>query len=250
MIKNENDKTGQSFPLVKPTAANSGFFGTGNIQRIALVPASSSAPTDDQALWGAIRHRAGASSFVNFEKFIADVFCQDSNDSSGGNIGSKKPRDMIDAAVLGGRVGSPCYHGSEAYNLLKASAEVFLALQCGIKVDIPLKNKQPDVTAKIPGETDRGTTNETFGELQAALEPFVTGKTRLYLHTILNSLKLGNANSPLCAGILRPKVVAGGTTDLSCYPCMLELISLPSHSVSKRRLNPRRAEGKRNGLGE
>ena len=189
------------------------LFGTGT-QKVALVPASSADPTDDQALWGAIRNRASAASFTNFEKFVDAIFC-----NSADNIGDlKDARARLDPSRTRG-AEPRCYHGSEAYNLLKAAAEMFLALQCGIKVRPPLNdNASPSEqkNARIPGEADRGTTAETFKELEAALDKFLKGGSRLYLHTILNSLKENATTSPLCEGILRPPS--------DCFPCMLELI--------------------------
>ncbi|HTE93628.1 MAG TPA: hypothetical protein VK678_08970, partial [Bradyrhizobium sp.] len=211
--------------LATATKLEGTFTPTGPTQ-VALVPAGSAEPTDDQVLWATIRNRASAASFPNFEKFIDIIFCQAPPNNSGDN---PKTRATINAAVLG-RVGSPCYHGSEAYNLLKASAEVFLALQCGIKVEPPLNDDGSSV-ANIPGEAGRGTTLDTFESLKTALTKFLTnfltGGSRLYLETILNALKEDDAISPLCAGILRPKA---DTTDgnsknkFDCYPCMLELI--------------------------
>lgn len=195
------------------------LFATSTPQKIALVPASSADPTDDQALWGAIRNRASAASFTNFEKFVDVIFCN----SSGKNGELEAVRAQLNPASARG-AARPCYHGSEAYKLLKAAAEMFLALQCGIKVQPPLKDDggAGDSSARIPGEADRGATAETFNELEAALGKFMAGGSRLYLHTILNALASDNATSPLCEGILRPHQPL--TVPSDCYPCMLELI--------------------------
>jgi len=219
-INIEKDKKGVPSKLtgtITPTPEPR-FFAPGPTHKIALVPASSADPTDDQAVWGAIRNRTNAANFTNFEKFIDVVFCY----PPGINPELEATRNKLNPPPPRG--AHPCYHGSEAYNLLKAAAEVFLALQCGIKVAPPLKdNGTPgDRDAKIPGEADRGGTAETFRELEEALQNFMAGGSRLYLHTILNSLKQNNAASPLCEGILRPRQPF--TLPSDCFPCLLELI--------------------------
>jgi hypothetical protein len=192
--------------------------GSGGTQKIALVPASSADPTDDQAVWGAIRNRAAAASFPNFEKFVDAIFNDGERDSD-----LDAARKKINYTRVRGE-SRPCYHGSDAYNLLKAAAEVFLVLQCGIKVKPPLQEggTPGDRSARIPGEADRGTTAGTFKELEEALGSYLAGGSRLYLHTILDALKEGAARSPLGEGILRPHLPFTLPTD--CYPCMLELI--------------------------
>ena len=203
--------------------------GTITAQSISLVP-SSGDPTDDQAVWGAIRHRASAASFTNFEKFIAIIFCK-WPPPAGTNIDG----DLEGAhTTLLPENGTSCYHGSESYNLLKAAAEVFLALQCGIKVRAPFNDDGTagNMTGPISDEAGRGATNDTFADLEGALQGFVMGNTRLYLHTILNSLHQSNAKSPLCEGILlasdtriSPNPTSGERNkELDCFPCMLELI--------------------------
>jgi hypothetical protein len=196
------------------------LFATGAPRKIALVPASSADPTDDQAIWGAIRNRASAASFTNFEKFVDVIFCNAGNAS-----GKNRELDAARTQLHQHRAARSCYHGSEAYNLLRAAAEVFLALQCGLKVSPPLNDDGTpgDPNARIPGEADRGATAVTFKELEDALSNFLAGGSRLYLHTILNALKSDDATSPLCEGILRPRM-SDGEPSFNCYPCMLELI--------------------------
>lgn len=191
------------------------------IHQVALVQAGSGDLTDDQALWGAIRNRSSAASFTNFERFIEAIFCDN----------PVKTPDLKGArAQLLPNPKPSCYHGSEAYNLLRASAEAFLALQCGIKVK-PLINKDGNTGSPndpIPGEAGRGHDAETFAELQAKLELFLTGPSQLYLDTIINALRLNEAAAfPLCEGNIRPVRIENdrGSFDLSdCSPCMLELI--------------------------
>jgi hypothetical protein len=236
MIKSKTigNNKGSSKKLTDITRAAVLRFGPVDAQKVVLVPSSSADPTDDQALWGAIRNRSSAASFTSFERFIDAVFCN--LDKTGSDPEIDSARDKLSKLnPAASRAGVPaCYHGTEAYNLLRASAEVFLALQCGIKVK-PLLNKDgntANVSDAIPGEAGRGTAADTFAVLQDNLSAFLTGPSQLYLDTIINSLNVGDAKSPLCEGNLRPlKAEVTDDTGLpddlvqsDCFPCLLELI--------------------------
>lgn len=218
-IKIGTDSKGIPNKLTGTISPEPGLFASGAPQKIALVPTSSADPTDDQAIWGAIRNRASAASFNHFERFVDAIFRHPPDR----NPELKSTRARLNPARERGEA-APCYHGSDAYNLLRAAAEVFLALQCGLKVRPLLKQdgSPGDPKAPIPGEADRGTTAETYQELEDALSNFLAGGSRLYLHTILDALKLDNAITPLGSGILRPQQPF--TLPSDCYPCMLELI--------------------------
>jgi hypothetical protein len=99
----------------------------------------------------------------------------------------------------------------EAYNLLKATAEVFLGLQCGLKIGAPR-----DECSRIPGEEDRDTDLVTYDRLRERLQTYLRPGTLPYLARVLSALKLEETESPLGYGILK--------RDRDCYPCMLELI--------------------------
>jgi hypothetical protein len=217
----DKEKRGNTTRLADPVTAKSTLFGATNIQRIALVPGSSPGPTDDQALWGAIRNRASAASFSHFERFVDVIFCQ----PPGTNPVLVNKAVELNGALARDEFPS-CYHGSDAYNLLKAAAEVFMALQCGIKVEPLLrKNGGPGGGGDlIPGEADRGSEADTFDALRDKLRDFLGGSSRLYLDTIINSLKLNTAASPLCEGIFRPLRVGTDHVQSDCFPCLLELI--------------------------
>jgi hypothetical protein len=221
-IKIENNK-GIPTKLTGTITPEGRSFAGGITHKVALVPASSADATDDQALWGAIRNRTAAASFNNFERFVEAIFCRPDGISREMDEARKKVHHPGQR-----RATSSCYHGTEAYNLLRASAEVFLALQCGIKVQPLLKQDGTpgDPDDVVPGEAGRGTDAETFAQLDQDIREFLSGPSQLYLDTIINSLKLNPAASPLCDGILRsPRVVRDGEIVASdCFPCMLELI--------------------------
>src|SRR6266545_4790608 len=110
-INIEKDKKGVPSKLtgtITP-APETRFLASGTTQKIALVPASSADPTDDQAVWGAIRNRANAANFTNFEKFIDIVFCH----APGRNPDLEATRNKLNPPAARA-VAHPCYHGSEA----------------------------------------------------------------------------------------------------------------------------------------
>ena len=94
------------------------------------MPAGSAEPHRIKRL-GAIRNRANATNFKNYDKFIERVFCGiGREDNPELEAVTEKGFNLTDHTLKSPK----CYHGQEAYNLLKAAAEVFLVLQCGIKV--------------------------------------------------------------------------------------------------------------------
>ena len=199
--------------LATPSRPASVGPGTANIQRVVLEPPGSAASTPDEALWGAIRNRTTAANFPYFERLVDLVFCKDFKHDQVKRL--KDARGRIEARAA--QQQPQCFHGLDAYNLLKAVAEVFVALQCGVKVE-PLFNPdgtKPNDNDTIPGEEDRGTDLTTFKELQDALKQYLKPNTLPYLQRIIDALKLEPAKSPLCDGLVQQP---------DCFPCMLELI--------------------------
>jgi hypothetical protein len=174
--------------------------------RVVLVSPGSGESSADQALWGTIRNRTTAASFSNFEDFVEQVFCNDYKP------GPQTEEPVFRRKGIHRRDEPDCYHGLEAYNLLKAAAEVFLAMQCGVKVTIPRGSEPADL---IPGEEGRDTDLLTYDRLSARLQDYLRPGTLPYLARILDSLKLNDAKSPLCYGVLKRE---------ECFPCLLELI--------------------------
>lgn len=60
--------------------------GIGNTQRTITLTRTETQPTDDQALWVAIRNRTKAIAFEQYIAFIDDVFCES------GGIGALQSR--------------------------------------------------------------------------------------------------------------------------------------------------------------
>lgn len=98
---------------------------------------SATQPTDDQALWVAIRNRTRAIGFDRYHKFINRVLCRESD--------TDESTEKYSEFKSAGRFGSPSLrkrredlnrrgtlHGMDSYNLLKLATEAFLILECGL----------------------------------------------------------------------------------------------------------------------
>jgi hypothetical protein len=101
-----------------------GEFTPGPVQ-VSLLPAGSAEQTADQDLWNMIRIRTRLMAYPVFEEVVNRAFC----DREGGDPYIQTAAAQIAAAKPQKRDG--CYHGSQAYELLKATAEIFLAFLCG-----------------------------------------------------------------------------------------------------------------------
>jgi hypothetical protein len=163
--------------------------GAGGIRRVAVTLESpgSAEPAENEFLWRAIRDQTTALSFENYEDFIKLAFC------GGSGVTDPERIALNNKGIFPDRLPK-CYHGAEAYNLLRAATEVFVSLQCGVDPEYLPNTINPKV---LP-----------------------------YLDRILTALRLNDethqAKSPLCEGILRPTI--GRNQEDRCYPCLLELI--------------------------
>jgi hypothetical protein len=203
MDPNKNDPKQKARLADKHRAETPGREFEPPIRRVILESPGSGEPTRDQALWGAIRNRTAAASFHHFEKFVDRVFCSEQ---------ALVEDELFQRRGLHRGRLAECYHGLEAYNLLKACAEVFLGLQCGLKVLPPHGEDGSDF---IPGEAGRDTELLTYDLLRDQLQSYLKPGTLPYLARILDTLKLPNVDSPLCYGVLKQD---------RCYPCLLGLI--------------------------
>ena len=145
--------------------------------------------------------------FKNYEEFIKSVFCEERDLKQYEKAAFEEKGFTLTGNVL---QFPSCYHGQDAYNLLKAATEVFLVLQCGLNV------------TGLPIEEDK--------DFVKALSCFLHPGTLPYLDRILGALRMNDASdqakSPLCEGILRPTIDDTNSRTIGdrCYPCLLELI--------------------------
>jgi hypothetical protein len=83
---------------------------------------SASEPTLDQALWVAIRERTEAISFGRYRAFINRVLRWEEGQKLPGGLEHR----LVDLSTH--------LHGMGAYKVLKAATEVFLLLECGVRI--------------------------------------------------------------------------------------------------------------------
>jgi hypothetical protein len=88
-------------------------------------------PTEDQALWVAIRNSTNSLGFDSYNRFIEAVLC-DGLDYDSGRLGGKRIAHRLRKAKR--RTGLP-FPNVDRYRLLKAATEVFLMTHCGVDID-------------------------------------------------------------------------------------------------------------------
>ena len=91
---------------------------------------SASAPTDDQALWAAIRNRTAAIGFTRYQRFIDRVLCGNW-DLSAGLQNAKHALTRSGIAVTDKPLS---IFGPYAYSVLKLATQAFLTLECGVVI--------------------------------------------------------------------------------------------------------------------
>ena len=164
---------------------------------VSLQP-SNAGPTDDQALWVAIRNRTKAIAFSSYKDFIDRVLCHDLG-SSGDNpaLLTRKHYEM----------GMPI-RGVAAYELLKVATQAFLLLQCGLVID--------EQFYKPSEETSRLGAPVPFGRIKNKLTEYLGGDKLPYIKRIIDAtlVELNGVDSPFCNGYLNGRI----------NPCMMELI--------------------------
>jgi hypothetical protein len=176
--------------------------------------ATSAPPTPDQALWAAIRNRTDAIGFNRYQNFIDDVLCADPTSAESREMGTSSVREI--KQNLSRR---PTLYGIDSYQLLRFATEMFLILECGVKVDSPAGEE----AAVIPGEDSRLGESVTFQDLQERLGNYLRdGKMLPYLDRVLTAIVGVNGENSrrmevlaYCDGVLRNR--------LTC-PSLLELI--------------------------
>ncbi|MCI5222604.1 MAG: hypothetical protein D3924_08030, partial [Candidatus Electrothrix sp. AR4] len=235
-------------------------------------------PTDDQALWVAIRNRTKAIGFGRYAKFLDKVFCNGS-DSNGSEAVIKKPlapscyqkyqqqdgnehyyRKCSDVKLVDEQweeklaVGKADLriNAADSYSVLRLATQVFLLLESGVVI----QNEVSGLFEKDKEQIRLDNAGETLETIKGTLARYLgNSEGRMpYLYRILESL-LGSYDPEVwkeklayCDGVLQHR--------FSC-PSMLELIWSYWHeegmlvqsmnAISLRFQNRRRA-GKRDPL--
>ncbi len=174
--------------------------------------ASAGRPSDQRALWIAIRNRTAAMSFSRYQDFIDTILCKAQEPISTRtqeSCGGQQPlKPLVDRL---GILPKPL-HGVDAYHLLKSATEIFLLRECGIVINEYQPSSQS--SPLVPGLSDT-IGNEPLGlqEVRNLLSTYLSNKP--LFSNVLNALGDKLVDSPFCFGLLRSR--------FQC-PCMLELI--------------------------
>jgi hypothetical protein len=225
-----------------------GLAGTRTVQ----LERTATTPTEDQALWAAIRNRTDAIAFDRYFEFIDRLFCTptygtftnppacagDPCEDSSNQTGNGKTSDVADfgAPSIKERgkalARQPSIYGTDAYQLLKVATQAFLLFETGVVIKerntygtfVPRKCGDD-----IPGEASRAGRPITFQDLEDYLTTSI-GNVAVrglpYLGRIVNALAgLGGVvevvdgkdfeTLPYCDAIMQHR--------FTC-PSMLELI--------------------------
>ena len=201
------------------------------------------APTQDQALWMAIRNRSEAISFERYAAFIERLLCQNTSDDSAACGGTQgEASDFGQPSIAARRAGlaaRPSIYGVDAYQLLKLATHAFLLVEGGVIVQPPRDPAdgtistdpvQPgqvppanSIFATIPGEASRLGTDITYEEAQERLSTYlqtqiggISAPGLPYLKRVATAL-LGDRLAqglPFCDQVLRNRLTCPSMTEL------------------------------------
>ncbi len=206
------------------TASASFFVVPRQVQAAVTLQRTGTFPTNDQALWVAIRNRTSALDFTRYQRFINNIFCEDSLDVS--QLLSDPPQ----AAMLQRMQGASArpqdeqrlsIYGPYAYALLKLATQVFLTLECGVVIRNPGGGNR---LFRLEDEIVRlNDFTISLADLQARLTRYLSpfdSQALPYLGRIVQSLAALDPNKqdevlPYCYGVLQHR--------MTC-PSLLELI--------------------------
>ena len=194
-------------------------------------------PTDDRALWPAIRNRTAAIGFDRYKKFIDCVFCE-----------GKFPEDVPVPERFKGCVDEPVLqfniHGPYAYSVLKLATQVFLTLESGVVIrdNTPGKPKIFDI------EKERIRVNDfslTVSKLQQELQAYLAPAEHLpYLDRIVTNLITldGEATEvlPYCLGVLQFRLTSPSLIELIWSYWLEEGMLVQTMNAIARRFQNRR----------
>jgi hypothetical protein len=202
-------------------------------------------PTDDRALWPAIRNRTAAIGFERYKKFIDCIFCgttADINSISG--IGGRcqdpiDPTDPTDQRRLS-------IYGPYAYGVLKLATQVFLTLESGIVIrdNTAGKPKIFDIEKERIRVNDFSLTVQGLkNELRNYLAP--TDGNLPYLDRIVTNLITIDPENieevlPYCLGVLQHRLTSPSLIELIWSYWLEEGMLVQTMNAIARRFQNRR----------
>ena len=206
-------------------------------------------PTEDRALWTAIRNRTSAIGFDRYKKFINCVFCEDHPDQHNPfadirkRIGKYVSDDCLDDSNDQKEKRLSIY-GPYAYSVLKLATQVFLTLESGVV----LRNteRRPKI---FDLEKERIRLNDfslEFRDLKRDLGTYLGPTEHLpYLDRILtNLITLDDDDAgevlPYCVGVLQHRLTSPSLIELIWSYWLEEGMLVQTMNAIARRFQNRR----------
>ena len=199
-------------------------------------------PTNDRALWPAIRNRTAAIGFDRYKKFIDCIFCQPGVDidslARDQCLDITNPKDPTDRRQLS-------IYGPYAYSVLKLATQVFLTLESGVV----LRQGDPKLTKIFDIEKERIRVNDfslTINKLKNELQAYISPGDQLpYLERIIrNLITLDPQNVhevlPYCLGVLQHRLTSPSLIELIWSYWLEEGMVVQTMNAIARRFQNRR----------
>jgi hypothetical protein len=201
-------------------------------------------PTDDRALWPAIRNRTAAIGFDRYKTFIDCVFCENPALDPLADIRTKIA-PLVDHCLDEPSKQQLSIYGPYAYAVLKLATQVFLTLESGVVIrdNTPGKPKIFDI------EKERIRVNDfslTVSKLQTELQAYLAPADHLpYLDRIVtNLITLDPQNIeerlPYCLGVLQFRLTSPSLIELIWSYWLEEGMLVQTMNAIARRFQNRR----------
>jgi hypothetical protein len=201
-------------------------------------------PTDDRALWPAIRNRTAAIGFDRYKTFIDCVFCENPALDPLADIRSKIA-PLVDHCLDDPSKQQLSIYGPYAYGVLKLATQVFLTLESGVVIrdNVAGKPKIFDI------EKERIRVNDfslTVSNLQTKLQAYLapTGDLPYLDRIVKNLITLDPQNIdevlPYCLGVLQFRLTSPSLIELIWSYWLEEGMLVQTMNAIARRFQNRR----------
>ncbi|MGE3312981.1 MAG: hypothetical protein AB7O66_23685 [Limisphaerales bacterium] len=197
----KNDKKGGFVAASLDEAHRAEVTYSPGVRQVALQSPGAPSLPELQALWSAIRTRARWMAFPVFEDVVRRLGRCGVEESGALKVSEKALADQASSRIRGGSTGAyqrrdlddaTCFHGPEAYNLLKATAEAFLAFTCSPGGVLDSEDTKSSIAA------EESTRNDSIDWTK--FTNFLSPSSYPYLQKIKPAL-LETVKSPFCDGL-------------------------------------------------
>jgi hypothetical protein len=203
-------------------------------------------PTDDRALWPAIRNRTAAIGFDRYKTFINCVFCETFPADPITNVLSKTRSQIPGHCLDDPKSQQLSIYGPYAYGVLKLATQVFLTLESGVVIrDTDRKPKIFDIEKeKIRVNDFSLTVPKLKEELRKYLAP--TDGNLPYLDRIVTNLITLDPDNPdkevlpYCLGVLEFRLTSPSLIELIWSYWLEEGMLVQTMNAIARRFQNRR----------